>query len=440
MDRGRIAACAQRATRECVRGVSFCALLGVAVAGSGSSGAASPTFAPYQTIPIGSWPNAVAAADLDGDGRTDVVVATQAYFDPANDYKLFVFFQNADGTLAPPIKLDAGNGTSVGIGDLDGDGRLDIATTFADGIGVYHGQPNRAFDAPVRHMAPNASHLLRVADINGDGRADVIAIDWGSPLATIFHQTAAHVLAPPVTVPAPHNGYNDLKVADLDNDGRLDVVLSSLQSIGGQQVVVLMQKADGTLDVPRFVPYAFGPFAPWAIEAIDVDGDGARDIVATQAWNSPESKLIVLRNEGLSFAAADIFTSYDSPEPMATADFNGDGLTDLAVLHGGWVQAGVYTRSAGGGLAAEVLFPIPYASHYSAQGIAIGDLNHDGRPDIAIADYNSGLVILYNTTPPAVAPPAVPVPSLSAAALGTLVLAMAALFATSLRASARYRC
>ncbi len=397
--------------------------------------AAAPTFAPYRAITTGSSPNAVAIADLDGDGRNDVVLATRFYFDPPNDYKLFVFFQNPDGTLAAPMKLDGGNGNSVAIGDLDGDGRLDIATSYSDGIGVHFGLGNRAFGPAVRYGPPIQIDQLRVVDVNGDGRADVVAMDWSSGSIAVFYQTAAHALAPTM-VPAPHAGWNDMKIADLNGDGRQDIVLVSEQAAGDQRVVVLVQRSDGTLDSPRFVPYAFGPFAPWAVALADVDGDGLRDIVVSQAWNAPESRLIVLRNQALAFTAADVVPSYDIPETMAVADFDGDGLADIAVLHGGWNRAGVYVRRSAGGLDAEVLFPIPYATHYAPQGLAVGDVNGDGRPDIVIADYNNGLVIVYNTTPfAAVIVPPAEVPALSTPALAGLALALAAMALVALRVS-----
>jgi hypothetical protein len=90
--------------------------------------------------------------------------------------------------------------------------------------------------------------------------------------------------------------------------------------------------------------------------------------------------------------------SYDVPEPVAVGDINLDGRPDIVVLHAGWMAAGVYLQQADGSLAPEELYPIPYASNYNTHGLAIGDVNNDGSPDIAIADYNSGLVVLYGTS------------------------------------------
>src|SRR5581483_5141469 len=71
-----------------------------------------------------------------------------------------------------------------------------------------------------------------------------------------------------------------------------------------------------------------------------------------------------------------------------------DGLLDVVVAHGGWYTLSVFPRENNGALGAYSLYALPYVSHYSSQGMAIGDINHDGLPDIAIADSNNGLVIL----------------------------------------------
>jgi hypothetical protein len=71
---------------------------------------------------------------------------------------------------------------------------------------------------------------------------------------------------------------------------------------------------------------------------------------------------------------------------------NGDNLEDVVTLHGESLRAGVYLQD-GAILGAESLFPLP-ASDYGLKGLAVGDLNNDGKPDVAIADHNSGLVVL----------------------------------------------
>ena len=90
------------------------------------------------------------------------------------------------------------------------------------------------------------------------------------------------------------------------------------------------------------------------------------------------------------------YYAYDCPEPIEIADIDKDGRKDVIVVHGGWLKLGVYLQNLSGSLNFERLFYIPYASHYSPQGLAIGDVNNDGYDDVVIADYNNGVIILYN--------------------------------------------
>jgi len=84
------------------------------------------------------------------------------------------------------------------------------------------------------------------------------------------------------------------------------------------------------------------------------------------------------------------------------ADVNSDGRADVIVLNAGWNTLSLYLQDTNGSLMAYSSYQIPYASHYNPQGLAVGDFNSDGDADVAIADYNNGLVILYSS--PSVVP------------------------------------
>ena len=131
----------------------------------------------------------------------------------------------------------------------------------------------------------------------------------------------------------------------------------------------------------------------------DVTGDGRNDVVASYGGNRPSSNIAVFAQTTLGTLAAPVsYPSYDIPEPLDVADLDRDGRADVLTVHGGWNAAGVYRGSAGG-LGAEELSALPYASHYEPHGLAVGDVNGDLALDAAIADYNHGLVLLYGLVP-----------------------------------------
>ncbi len=360
----------------------------------------SALFSPYTATVTGSWPEAVAVGDVNGDGLADVVLTTSFYFDPARDFKLYVFLQQPDGQLAPPVLYPTNSAyssraQSVQIGDVNGDGRKDIVLGNTSNIEVFL-QGTDGTLAPSMVYATSMASIIRIGDVNNDGRADVVGLDWSSNNVAVFLQTAGGTLAPAVMYNAPHGGYNDLDLGDVNGDGLTDIVVMSGQSFL-PNVVVLTQAATGGFNAPVSYSVASGVLTQ-GVAVGDVNGDGRNDIVVTYGGNKPYSKIGVFYQNGAgSLDPVVSFDSLDVPESVEIADVNRDGRADIIVLHGGWVNAGVYLQNADGSLQAEELYPIPYASHYQRQGLAIGDFNGDRLPDIAIADYNYGLVTLPHT-------------------------------------------
>ena len=169
----------------------------------------------------------------------------------------------------------------------------------------------------------------------------------------------------------------------------------------------------------------------------DVSGDGRNDVLVSYGGNRPASKVGVFhQSTSGTLLSPYSLGSYDIPEPLEMGDLDGDGFDDVVVVHGGWNAVGLYGSIAGGDLWSEQLTPVPYASHYSTQGLAIGDLTGDGRPDLAIADYNQGLIVLANagvapnpspsftwTPAPTPTPTSTPVPTPTATPVPTPTIA-----------------
>jgi hypothetical protein len=378
--------------------------------------AASAGFQPYQAYPVGSWPEAVAIGDVTGDGRNDVVMTTHYYFDAPNDYRLWVFEQQVGGTLAPPVSYATAatytNGPdSVAIGDITGDGRNDVVLGLTRlGVQVFPQLATGGLGQPAMTLT-NDSHKIALGQLDADGRLDVAGIPWGtdSDTVSVMLNDGAGGLRAPVVYPVTHDGYDDLEIADVTGDARDDLVVMSGQGFAPNVSVV-----------PQLASGGFGPAAEYrvpegtwdlthGIGVGDVTGDGRNDVVASYGGNTPNSWIAVFAQNGSGTLNAPVsYPSYDIPEPVDVADLDLDGRADVVTLHGGWSRAGMYRQQSNGVLATETLFTIPYASHYNPHGLAVGDLDGNGSPDLAIADYNHGLVVLRNTG--SVAPPPPPPP------------------------------
>ena len=378
-------------------------LLLTTLAGAAASGAQLQA---YQAYAVGSWPAAVAIGDVTGDGRNDVVMTTDSYFDPANDYRVWVFAQTSGGALAAPVSYASAAGSSdldsVAVGDITGDGRKDVVVgSDRTGVQVYPQLSTGTLGSPTLYPTANGRQV-RLGQLNGDGRLDVAAIGWGTNTVSVLLNDGAGGLQAPVEYAAQHGGYDDLEVGDVTGDARADLVVMSGQLYAIPNVSVLPQLAGGGFGSPA--TYSVGPnVLTSGIGVGDVTGDGRNDVVASYGGNRPGSNVAVFAQTAAGTLAPPVsYPSYDIPEPVELADLDLDGRTDVVTLHGGWNRAGLYRQTAGGGLGAEELYPIPYASHYEPHGVALGDLDANGSPDVALADYNNGLVVLRNvdTVPP----------------------------------------
>jgi hypothetical protein len=365
----------------------------------------SGLFDAYQAYSVGSWPEAVAIGDVNGDGRNDVVMTTSYYFDEKNDYKLFVFLQNSSGILDSPIKYST-HGTytnrpsTVEIGDVNHDGRNDVVVGNGDsGLDLFLQNPSGGLDTPIVYAGTNANKI-KLADLNNDDLLDVVGVGWGTNTASIWLQNSGGSLNSPVTYTVQHGGYDDLDVGDVNNDGLQDVIVMSGQSYAYNNIGVLLQQQDGTLGLPVYYDLG-GDVLTQGVAVGDVNSDNRSDIVVSYGGNRPNSGVgAFLQNASGTMDSSVNYASYDCPEAIEISDVNLDGRKDVIVLHGGWNAAGVFLQGETGALLPYELYDIPYASHYNPNGLDVGDINGDGADDIVIADNNQGLVLLYHKQVP----------------------------------------
>jgi hypothetical protein len=363
--------------------------------------AGSNIFSPYIAIPTGSWPEAVAIGDVNSDGRKDVVMTTSFYFDPDNDYKVFVFLQDSTGSLIAPLKYDT-DGTytnrpeTVAIGDVNHDGRPDIVVGNS-GMNIEVFLQNSAGGLkPSMSYTTVDSHKVVIGDFNHDELLDVAGIGWGTNTASVLLQKQDRTFAAPVVYSVTHGGYDDLAAGDVNDDGLTDLIVMSGQLYAYPNIGVLHQKAGGTFAAATYYDVG-GDILSSGVAVGDVNGDKLQDIVLTYGGNTPSSNIgLFLQNGSGALDPVVSYPSYDCPEPVEVADINQDGRHDIIVAHGGWLALGVYLQNGDSSLAGEELYPLPYATRYNPHGMAIGDINGDKLPDVIIADYNSGLVVLYN--------------------------------------------
>ena len=384
----------------------------------------SPLFEPYRAFEVGSPGAGVAVGDVTGDGRADVVLTTGYVNHPATDFHLWVFAQSAGGELTAPVSYaTAASYThrtdSVAVGDVTGDGRNDVLVAVAGiGLQVYAQLPSGSLGPPT--TLGSAAEKVRLGRLNGDGLLDAAVYSGcpGGPVC-VFPGDGHGGLGAPAGYDVDNGGLGDLEVDDVTGDGRADLVVMSGQGLS-PNVSVLPQLAQGGFGPPAAyrIDTTYASKLTHGIGAGDVTGDGRDDVVASLGGDRPSSSIAVFAQTlAGTLGTAVNLPSYDGPEAIEVADLDGDGRDDIAVAHPG-IAVGVYRQRPDGTLAREDLYLSTDGGGSSRHGLAIGDVNGDGAPDLVAADTAEGLVVLLNTGPAGAA--AVPAaPALTAATPGT---------------------
>jgi hypothetical protein len=277
--------------------------------------------------------------------------------------------------------------TSAAVADVTGDGRADVLMTTQDfGVADEHDfmlwilaqQADGTLAAPrimATHGAPAATMRIATGDVDGDGDADVaVTVRDGVDL---FLQDDGG-LADPRLVSVEGGGdllTGDVRLADLDRDGRDDLVFAGLQV-----VAVSRSLAGGSFADPVVVERA----ARQQVEVGDLTGDGRPDVVTRDRYQTV--RVFAQTGDGgfvEQWRQAVPAGYMQMLNAIAVGDVTGDGRADLVATVDGNIPGArlqVYAQTAAGGLAD----PVTYAAWHIPQPLALADVNGDGRRDVTI--------------------------------------------------------
>lgn len=287
------------------------------------------------------------------------------------------------------------------VADLNGDGRLDVAVVVDGGIGgVYDRVVTVAgsADGPVgaREFASPAGLMacppegLAVGDFNGDGRPD-LAVGGHCGVQLMWQDTNGRYLEGPVLTP----GARRLRSIDLDDDGRLDLVGVDPDST---QLLLWRRRADGSLGAAQAL--SLGDARGQDIAATDLDGDGRRDLVLATGGDAARGVALLRQQADGGFAAPQWLDAGPggAVSGVAVGDLDGNGRPDIAATHqvgGGAARLLLWRQDAAGAFGSAEARTVagPLA------GVAIADLDRDGRADlVAAGQADAGLLMAWQDT------------------------------------------
>ncbi len=337
------------------------------------------TFRPRMDFATGGLtPFSIAAADFNGDGKLDLVIANAQV--PSN--AVSVLLGNGDGTFEPPVNyITNASPQALAVGDFNGDGKTDLAVVSSTigpnntySLSVLINKGDGTFQAPATYATADVPSSVVVADLNGDGKPDLVVICTGGVSVLLGNGNGTF---------QPHLDYTtggspaslgiageqgSLVVADFNADGKPDIALT----VGFQSLVVGFGNGDGTFQAPIYYVAGTDFFGPKGLVVGDFNGDRRPDLAAGDG--------LLLNSGSGEFQAARSIALSNAPQAVALADLNGDGKLDLVIGTASGVA--IVLGNGDGTFRGEV--------DYSGGGTGVGDFNGDGILDLT----NGATVVL----------------------------------------------
>jgi hypothetical protein len=365
-----------------------------------TGGNGTVSFAAKVDFTTGSGANSISIVDFDGDGKLDFVVGN------SNSNSLSVFRNTgSSGTISFATKVDFTTGSNpsrISIGDLDGDGKLDLTVMneYSNSISVLRNTCSSgtvSFAAKVDFFTETNPESISIGDMDGDGKLDLTVTNRYSPFVSILRNTCSSGIISFATKVDFQTGTIPFisSSGDLDGDGKTD--LAVVNEIPNSVSVFRNTSSSGTVSFAAKVDITTGT-NPYSISTGDFDGDGKLDFAVTNNGSNTVSIFRNISSSGtISFATKVDFTTGTGPQSISVGDFDRDGKLDFAVLNYYSNSVSVFRNSGSIGTISFAT-KVDFTTETGPINVSIGDLDGDNKLDIAVVNYNSSSVSVFRNT------------------------------------------
>jgi phosphodiesterase/alkaline phosphatase D-like protein len=386
------------------------------------------SMAPKVDLSGGGKPYHVAVGDIDGDGKPDIATVNLHTSNTVSIYRNIGNTGSLDaGSFAPRIDLATDtNPYGVIIGDIDGDGKKDLAVSIGNSgvVSVFRniGSPGAittgSFAEKVSFQTGSNPFGIDMGDIDGDGKPELVTANFAGNSFSVLRNTSIpgsitlNSFEPKVDFMAGALPYF-ITIDDFDMDGKPDIALTNYND--NSISVYRNTSIKGSINSNSFsdkVDFATGNL-PISITSGDIDGDAKPDIAVT---NNQTNNISIFRNTSTpgiidigTFSVRLDFATETAPTVTALSDFDGDGKVDLAVSNYGAGKISIYKNISSPGQINSGSF-LPGTSYSSGNcfHIASGDLDCDGKPDLIGSNNDGNTIPVIRNLMVFLPPPSIP--------------------------------